>query len=244
MMQTTLKCVGAKMGVSGFIQKNNVEKSGQGEIRRMNQVKEATQSLCIGSVLIATVTFGATFAVPGGYRADDRTNAGTPTLATTNTFSAFILATAMAFYFSAMATISLMSSGCPMILLQTREVNLQKAYFFMMNSVSFLAASFSIGTFMILSPVLPLTALLVYAMSCLILEYYSLELASRSVFLFMAVCKRNGIRYGIGWALPGAAVQVAILIIFQLCPMIFILIDTDNAGHKVESPAQAPTPFA
>uniref|UniRef100_A0A0D9XC15 PGG domain-containing protein n=1 Tax=Leersia perrieri TaxID=77586 RepID=A0A0D9XC15_9ORYZ len=44
-------------------------------------VKDATQTMGIGSVLIATVAFGATFALPGGYKSDDRPHGGAPTLA-------------------------------------------------------------------------------------------------------------------------------------------------------------------
>ncbi|KAE8769159.1 protein ACCELERATED CELL DEATH 6-like [Hordeum vulgare] len=38
-------------------------------------LKNAAQALLVASVLIATVAFSATFALPGGYRADDHTNA-------------------------------------------------------------------------------------------------------------------------------------------------------------------------
>ncbi|KAM0922100.1 hypothetical protein ACQ4PT_006347 [Festuca glaucescens] len=47
----------------------------------LKNMKESTHTLCIGAVLIATVTFGSTFALPGGYRDDEHTNGGTPTLA-------------------------------------------------------------------------------------------------------------------------------------------------------------------
>nr|XP_034600562.1 protein ACCELERATED CELL DEATH 6-like isoform X2 [Setaria viridis] len=47
------------------------------EKEELENIKETTQSLCVGSVLIATVAFGAAFALPGGYRQDD----GTPIFA-------------------------------------------------------------------------------------------------------------------------------------------------------------------
>ncbi|BAH94508.1 Os09g0331180 [Oryza sativa Japonica Group] len=50
------------------------------ESKELEKLKDATETMAIGSVLIATVTFGATFALPGGYRADDHSNGGTPTL--------------------------------------------------------------------------------------------------------------------------------------------------------------------
>ncbi|XP_037451122.1 ankyrin repeat-containing protein At5g02620-like [Triticum dicoccoides] len=81
-----LKIVRAKGGIFSvdYLVENNIEQASKRKKHRLDQVKEGTQALCIGSVLIATVTFGATFAMPGGYRDGDHTNAGTPTLAGTN----------------------------------------------------------------------------------------------------------------------------------------------------------------
>uniref|UniRef100_M8BUT6 Uncharacterized protein n=1 Tax=Aegilops tauschii TaxID=37682 RepID=M8BUT6_AEGTA len=45
------------------------------------KITDSTQTIGIASVLIATVAFTAAFALPGGYRADDHPNGGTPTLA-------------------------------------------------------------------------------------------------------------------------------------------------------------------
>ena len=111
-----LSFAGAKCGINrrGYLKENDIIQARQDEIHFLSQMKEGTQSRCICSVLIATVTFGAMFTMPGGYRADDHTNGGTPTLAGRYTFDAFILANALAFTFSAMATISLMFSGSPM----------------------------------------------------------------------------------------------------------------------------------
>ncbi|XP_044445628.1 protein ACCELERATED CELL DEATH 6-like [Triticum aestivum] len=112
-----LKYVSAKRGIvhQGFLDEFDIDQSRQEEIHMMSQVKEGTQSLCIGSVLIATVTFGATFTMPGGLRADDHTNAGSPTLAGTFYFYAFIVANTIAFTLSVMATISYIISGTPAI---------------------------------------------------------------------------------------------------------------------------------
>jgi hypothetical protein len=63
----------------------------------MEMVKESTGAICIGSVLIATVTFGATFAVPGGYIADDHSSGGSPILARRYAFDAFIVSNTLAF---------------------------------------------------------------------------------------------------------------------------------------------------
>jgi hypothetical protein len=85
------------------------------EIKEMDVLKDSTGTLCIGSVLIATVTFGATFAVPGGYIADDHSNGGSPILARRYAFNAFIASNILVFVFSAMATIDLMYSGSPLL---------------------------------------------------------------------------------------------------------------------------------
>ena len=78
------------------------------KVKEAEKVKDSSQILGIGSVLIATVAFGATFAVPGGFIADDHTNRGTPTLAGRYTFDAFMMANALAFICSIIATVGLM----------------------------------------------------------------------------------------------------------------------------------------
>uniref|UniRef100_A0ACD5TTX9 Uncharacterized protein n=1 Tax=Avena sativa TaxID=4498 RepID=A0ACD5TTX9_AVESA len=88
---------------------NNQLKHNQRE--ELKKVEESAQTTCIGAVLIATVTFGATFALPGGYRADDHTNGGTPTLAGSYYFDAFITACTLSFILSAMAIVGLIYSG-------------------------------------------------------------------------------------------------------------------------------------
>nr|XP_034579068.1 ankyrin repeat-containing protein ITN1-like isoform X2 [Setaria viridis] len=115
------------------------------ESKELEKVKDSTQALCIGSVLIATVAFGATFALPGGYKADDHTNGGTPTLAGRYAFDAFIMANTIAFICSSIATVGFMYSGTSMVDLKTRKVYLGTAVFFMYSSVTSLAAAFALG---------------------------------------------------------------------------------------------------
>ncbi|KAI4983359.1 hypothetical protein ZWY2020_023851 [Hordeum vulgare] len=110
-----LNSVRAEGGIfhQGFLNEYDIDKARQDEIHTVNQVKEGTQSRCIVAVLIATVTFGAMFAMPGGYRGDGHPNAGSPTLAETPGFHIFIYTNALAFALSATAVISLMFSGDP-----------------------------------------------------------------------------------------------------------------------------------
>ncbi|WVZ92894.1 hypothetical protein U9M48_038928, partial [Paspalum notatum var. saurae] len=105
------------------------------EKKHTENVKDTAQTLCIGSVLIAMVTFGLTFALPRGYRADDHCNGGSPTLAGRGgprtkferalshhnlglpllsgryAFDAFVIANTLAFTLSSTATILLMCAS-------------------------------------------------------------------------------------------------------------------------------------
>jgi hypothetical protein len=65
----------------------------------MEVVKDSMGVMCVGSVLIVTMTFGVTFAVPGGYIADDHNNGGTPILARRYAFDALIASNTLAFVY-------------------------------------------------------------------------------------------------------------------------------------------------
>ncbi|EEE69489.1 hypothetical protein OsJ_28916 [Oryza sativa Japonica Group] len=104
------------------------------ESKELEKLKDATETMAIGSVLIATVTFGATFALPGGYRADDHSNGGTPTLVGRYAFDSFMIANTLAFIFSLISTTSLLYSGSPLINKQSRAVFLESAFYFMKTS--------------------------------------------------------------------------------------------------------------
>uniref|UniRef100_A0A0E0B276 PGG domain-containing protein n=1 Tax=Oryza glumipatula TaxID=40148 RepID=A0A0E0B276_9ORYZ len=92
-----------------ILRKKQVDK-----VRESEKMTNSIQTLGIASVLIVTVTFGVIFAIPGGYIADEHDNSGTPTLAGSYMFDAFIMANTIAFICSSLATINLMYSGMPM----------------------------------------------------------------------------------------------------------------------------------
>ena len=107
----TLTQVGAVMGVrrqDHLLETDNitprVNAAAFDGSKETEVLKESTGALCIGSVLIATVIFGVTFAVPGGYIADDHNNGGSPILARRYAFDAFIASNTLAFVFSAECT--------------------------------------------------------------------------------------------------------------------------------------------
>uniref|UniRef100_R7W4S1 Uncharacterized protein n=1 Tax=Aegilops tauschii TaxID=37682 RepID=R7W4S1_AEGTA len=87
MIYVALNLVGAKNSsvlLDHIVERDSFRVKPEDEVKEAQKMKEASQMLGIGSVLIATVSFGATFAVPGGFIADDHTNRGTPTLAGRN----------------------------------------------------------------------------------------------------------------------------------------------------------------
>ncbi|XP_044421869.1 ankyrin-1 isoform X1 [Triticum aestivum] len=238
-----LKFAGAKCGISrrDYFEENDIIQERQDDNKNKEIVKEGTQTLCIGSVLIATVTFGATFAMPGGYRADDHINGGTPTLAGRYAFDAFTLANALAFTFATMATISLMSSGSSLYNLRSRIMHLGTAFYFIKISLTSLAAAFAIGTYMMISPVAHKAAIAVCVLSSLLLLYTNLELTIKNVVLIAPLCMRKGIL----WTLLTSVVVIIGNITVQLWPIIVIFCSTarNYPAGKVEPAVQPPTPF-
>ncbi|KAF0915685.1 hypothetical protein E2562_037826 [Oryza meyeriana var. granulata] len=136
-----------------FQQKHIRSKTAEDDSSESQILSDSTQTLAIGSVLIATVTFGATFALPGGYRADDHINGGTPTLAGRYAFDAFIMATTLAFICSSIATLDLMYSGISMVNLPVRRQHFAVSIFFLTSSGTSLVAAFALGVYMVLAPV-------------------------------------------------------------------------------------------
>jgi Domain of unknown function len=79
-----------------------------------NEIKKAetvNRNLAIISVLIATVTFAASFAMPGGYISDAGTDRGAPVLSERYLFRAFNVANVVAFLSSIVATSWLIYAG-------------------------------------------------------------------------------------------------------------------------------------
>jgi cation transport ATPase len=169
------------------------EKEHDFERKEMEKLKDSTQTLCIGSALIVTVTFGATFALPGGYRADDHTNGGTPTLAGRYSFDAFMIATALAFICSAVGTIGLMFSGLPMLELKSRRAYFRGSVFFVANSVVSLTAAFALGVHMVLAPVAQKTIVAVSVISPLVAVSIYVEGFLKSALLARPLCSRIGL---------------------------------------------------
>ncbi|EEE69515.1 protein ACCELERATED CELL DEATH 6 isoform X2 [Oryza sativa Japonica Group] len=134
------------------------------EVRESDKMTNSTQTLGIASVLIVTVTFGVMFAIPGGYKADDHNNGGTPTLAGSYIFDAFIMANTIAFICSSLAIINLMYSGMPMVSLPLRRRHFNISLLLAFSSVTSLGTAFALGMYLVLAPVTRCTAIAICAM--------------------------------------------------------------------------------
>ncbi|KAF0906671.1 hypothetical protein E2562_012245 [Oryza meyeriana var. granulata] len=121
-----------------------------GEEKMSENVTDAAQVLAIFSVLITTVTFASAFTLPGGYRSAGA--AGTPVLAGSYAFDAFVLSDALAFLFSFSATSVLLYAGVPAYTLETRFRTINCAYGLMMNSGRCLVAALALGLYVVLLP--------------------------------------------------------------------------------------------
>lgn len=145
------------------------------------------------------MAFNVTFAVPGGFVADDHKDPGTPTLARRYPFHAFMMANALAFICSLIATIGLTLSGSPLYNLKTRRFNLATSIFFLSSSVTCLSAAFALGVYMVLAPVGLLTAIAICVLSPLPVLYRSLEIITKLFILARPVFHRMGPIHAAMW---------------------------------------------
>jgi len=111
------------------------------------------------------------FALPGGYRADTSKNGGTPTLAGTFAFHAFMIANTLAFICSTIATLASMYAGSARLNVVRRKDHFGHSIGFMHNSIMALAVAFAVGVYTVLSPVARKTAIAICVMSPLVVLY-------------------------------------------------------------------------
>ena len=137
------------------------------EKKMSEDVAKTTQAMGTVSVLIATVTFASAFTLPGGYyqSASDGGVPGTPILAGSYAFRAFILADALAFICSCLATFSLVFAGVPAMELSLRLRYTQISTMFLHASGVSLIASFALGLYLVLAPTAHATAITVCVIS-------------------------------------------------------------------------------
>nr|XP_029124417.1 protein ACCELERATED CELL DEATH 6 isoform X2 [Elaeis guineensis] len=85
-----------------------LQKNQEAEI---NQYRAFANNLIIVAVLIATVTFAAAFTLPGGYKGDSSSNAGSAILANRAAFKAFLVSDSLAMISSISVAIILLRTG-------------------------------------------------------------------------------------------------------------------------------------
>lgn len=160
-MQQALICAGASCG-SHRREENNKQHDSQLEQdleKESEQVSRSTEFLGIGIVLITTMAFGATFTLPGGYRADDHDHGGTATLAGTKLFHGFIMANTLAMMTSSLAVVSLVFSGTSAIDIDIRYMHNNLSRWLAFSSVEALCTAFAIAIYMTITPIALNTAL-------------------------------------------------------------------------------------
>lgn len=227
--------MGAKQGSCRFdrlAEKNADKKQAEKEEEEKREKEEsdkltsATQTLCILSVLIATVTFGATFALPGGYKADDHVNGGTPTMAGPGRwyFDAFMIANTLAFICSLLATVGLMYSAISMLPLRHRYMHLGVSVHFGGCSITSLIAAFALGVYMVLAPVARSTAIAICAMSPTVLLYRYVQYLRWLHRVLGPIVARRGVRYAVMYAAKGLFCKT----LSELWPLVVIF---SWAGH-------------
>ncbi|XP_048550618.1 protein ACCELERATED CELL DEATH 6-like isoform X1 [Triticum urartu] len=214
-----LKVVSAR---SGGCRRDHFEENYNDQLKHyekeeLAKVKDSTQTLCIAVVLIATMTFGATFALPGGYRADEHTNGGTPTLSGSYAFDAFIIASTLSFILSAMAIVGLIYSG---YYSHSRKIFLLVALYFGATSVTCFTAAFALGLYMVLAPVAHKSAVTICVIIPFVVLCNKIEFLVKWVLLARSLCTRIGLIR----TLVILATKILCNLLMEFWPIIFIFV--------------------
>ncbi|KAM0885412.1 hypothetical protein ACQ4PT_030346 [Festuca glaucescens] len=182
------------------------------EHKESEKLKDTAQNYIVPAVLIATMAFTATFGIPGGYRADDSTNGGTPTLAGRYIFDAFIMATTLAFICSALATIGYMFAGHPVVNLTTRTQYLIMSTPLMASAVACLAIAFALAVYMVLAPITLSTAIVVCVLITPVPLFLYMWNVAAMIPLARSVLTRNGPKLGMPYLLNWSGDLIASLL--------------------------------
>ncbi|XP_073115348.1 protein ACCELERATED CELL DEATH 6-like [Elaeis guineensis] len=106
---------------------------------------DVPKNLALVTVLIATVTFAAGVAVPGGYIDDDHPGHGTSVLAKEYAFKVFQVSDAFAFVCSILATFWLMDAGTSTVDKHARRRALSFAWWCLWVAFSGMSTAFAMG---------------------------------------------------------------------------------------------------
>ncbi|CAL4996827.1 unnamed protein product [Urochloa decumbens] len=167
------------------------------EDKESEKLTNASQVMGVVSVLVATVTFAAAFTLPGGYRADDHDDAGTPTLSGSYAFDAFVISVALAFICSLLATVGLIFSGFASVDYSVRGRFSDRSKLLLHSSVRSLAVAFAIAIYLVMAPVALKTAIAVCIIICIGLLYQNWAFR-QDIILANTIRKRFGIWEALG----------------------------------------------
>lgn len=178
-------------------------------------ISNSTQFLGLGLVLITTMAFSATFTLPGGYRADDHPNGGTPTLAGLKQFQGFMMANTLALVCSSLAVISLVFSGTPTVELSMRQQHYNISIWLSWNAIISLGIAFAIAVYIMISPIASETAIAVIVVFFSVGILHLPSIAGRFCKFSIVLCARIGI-------LPIVRSDISKVMLLTFWPLIVI----------------------
>ncbi|CAM0947777.1 unnamed protein product [Alopecurus aequalis] len=156
------------------------------EENESNKLTASSQTLGVGTALMTTVAFAATFTPPGDY-----SNNGTPNLSRRYVFEAFIAANSLAFACSGLATINLMYSGKAMVDVPLRCLHIDIVVVFAVCGVTSLATAFVLSLYVMLDPVAHMTSTVVCVVASLMCVCGFID-PLRGLFVARALFRRLG----------------------------------------------------
>uniref|UniRef100_A0A0E0B1I4 PGG domain-containing protein n=1 Tax=Oryza glumipatula TaxID=40148 RepID=A0A0E0B1I4_9ORYZ len=213
LIHETLKCAKAERG---NIRRDLFEEKHTCQVDVDNESEKLTklaQVAIIGSVLIATVAFAAAFTLPGGYLSDG----GTPTLAGSYTFHAFVIAITLAYVYSSLATFGLIYSAMPFVDLGIRRAYFRSSLGVVACSLRTLAVSFALAVYTVIAPVDRWTAVFVCLSASVVAAFGHLNVV-QTLALARALHARMGFRLS-GMLLLRVTMQLAFA--YWSYPLIF-----------------------
>lgn len=167
------------------------------EAKESEKMTLSSEILALGSVLMATVAFGSSFTLPGGYKSD-----GTPALSGKYAFDAFVVANSLAFGCAGLATVHLMFSGAPINDIPLRRLNYDIATFFAYSSVVSLGTAYALGLYVTLVPVTYMVAIGICVFSSMASLWGFMDIL-RCLFVAKAIFCRLGIQAVVTFARLG-----------------------------------------
>ncbi|KAJ4745409.1 Ankyrin repeat protein family-like protein [Rhynchospora pubera] len=145
------------------------------EQKELQKLESGTGSLVIISALIATVTFAASFTMPGGYISDDHVSRGTPILSRKYAFKAFIVADLLAFVSSLLATSWLICAGSASVDFSVRTTHLASSVYMVTVAVQATVCAFALATYTMLYQVNLPIGILVCLLTFGLLPLYNMD---------------------------------------------------------------------